>query len=544
MAPVSSPNRVRARGRLLRRTGVLCALGASLLCLRAEPPVLSVSAVRFWSLDDVTRVAIEISGEFTFATDRIPDPDRVFFDIRNSQSGLQQRGTRLVPVGDKLLRQIRVAQNEPAVTRIVLDLEPGVEVSTSQLTNPSRLMVELRRKSPETHAGALAATPGVAGLTRLPPPAPEAARVETPKAEPWPAPARTRRQFQPPEKAPAPPAPIASLPPRVPPSGRLPKESEVPGVVRARVPRGGQGVAPPPPEANVTAPASAEEAKRPPDRDGAVAAAPRAPADHKPLVDGTGPALPAKRDGNGDRSMTRALGLKIGRIVIDPGHGGHDAGTMGPNGLEEKALVLDVAMRLGALLEERMSSEVVYTRRDDTFVPLETRTAMANEHRADLFISIHANSSPYRSASGVETYYLNFTTNRQDLEVAARENASSQKSVYELKDLLQKIALTDKVGESREFASKVQSSLFSLASRGNPKLRNRGVKRAPFVVLIGASMPSILTEIGFVSNPKDETLMNRGDYRQKMAEALHKGVSQYSSSLSHFEVAQRGSAGK
>ena len=185
-----------------------------------------------------------------------------------------------------------------------------------------------------------------------------------------------------------------------------------------------------------------------------------------------------------------------------------------------------------------MGSEVIYTRSDDTFIPLETRTELANEHRADLFLSIHANSSPIRIASGVETYYLNFTTSKSALEVAARENASSQKSVYELKDLLQKIALKDKVEESREFAGKIQSSLFSLSARTNAKVRDRGVKKAPFVVLIGASMPSVLAEIGFVSNPKDEVLMKRSDYRQKIAEALYKGLSGYASTLSHFQVAK------
>jgi len=247
---------------------------------------------------------------------------------------------------------------------------------------------------------------------------------------------------------------------------------------------------------------------------------------------------PAKLPKNGQPSLSRVLGLKIGKIVIDAGHGGHDTGTSGPGGLMEKDLVLDVSQRLGALIETRMGSEVIYTRTDDTFIPLETRTEIANERRADLFLSIHANSSPIRIASGVETYYLNFTTSKSALEVAARENASSQKSVYELKDLLQKIALKDKAEESREFATRIQSSMFSLSARTNAKLRDRGVKKAPFVVLIGASMPSVLAEIGFVSNPKDEVMLKRSDYRQKIAEALYKGLSGYAGTLSHFQVAK------
>jgi N-acetylmuramoyl-L-alanine amidase len=235
--------------------------------------------------------------------------------------------------------------------------------------------------------------------------------------------------------------------------------------------------------------------------------------------------------------MTRVLGLKIGRIVLDAGHGGHDTGTYGPAGLLEKDLVLDVTKRLGALIESRMGSEVVYTRSDDTFIPLETRTQIANQHKADLFLSIHANSSPARNSSGVETYYLNFATSQSAMEVAARENASSQKTVYELKDLLQKIALQDKVEESREFAARIQQHLYTASVRANGRTKNRGVKKAPFVVLIGASMPSVLAEIGFVSNPKDEVLLKRAETRQKIAEGLYKGLSQYAGSLSQFQVA-------
>src|ERR1019366_466892 len=150
----------------------------------------------------------------------------------------------------------------------------------------------------------------------------------------------------------------------------------------------------------------------------------------------------------GDRSLIRALGLKIGKIVIDAGHGGHDTGTIGPNGLLEKDVVLDVAKRLGRLLETRLGAEVIYTRQDDTFIPLETRTAIANREQADLFISIHANSSHDADARGVETYYLNFTSSPEALEVAARENAVSEKSIHELQDLVKKIALKEKIEES------------------------------------------------------------------------------------------------
>src|SRR5581483_9615763 len=174
-----------------------------------------------------------------------------------------------------------------------------------------------------------------------------------------------------------------------------------------------------------------------------------------------------------------------------------------------------------------------------TFIPLEERTRIANDRKADLFLSIHANSSPYKYVAGVETYYLNFTTSKAALDVAARENASSQQSVFELREILQKIALKDKIDESREFATKVEASLYGVSSHVNPTAKNRGVKRAPFVVLIGASMPSVLAEIGFLTNASDEALLKKPEHRQKIAEALYKGVAAYAESLSHFQVAKR-----
>ncbi len=244
---------------------------------------------------------------------------------------------------------------------------------------------------------------------------------------------------------------------------------------------------------------------------------------------------------NGQRSLTRALGLKIGRIVVDAGHGGHDTGTLGPDGIREKDVVLDVALRLGKLLRQRMGSDVIYTRDDDTFIPLEQRTAIANKAQADLFISVHANSSSDPTARGVETYYLNFTTSPDALEVAARENAVSDESIHELSGLVKKITLKDKIDESREFAADVETSLYAGLERGNPGLRDRGVKKAPFVVLIGANMPSILAEISFLTNPDDATQLRDPEYRQRIAESLYRGVAKYVNGLSGLRVAQNGS---
>jgi N-acetylmuramoyl-L-alanine amidase len=181
----------------------------------------------------------------------------------------------------------------------------------------------------------------------------------------------------------------------------------------------------------------------------------------------------------------------------------------------------------------------VYTRTDDTFIPLSRRTDIANEIKADLFLSIHVNSSPVKAVAGVETYYLNFTTSKSALETAMRENAGAERNIGELQDLLKKIALKDKVDESREFAARIQTSLCTLDPKASHTSSDRGVKRAPFVVLIGASMPSVLAEIGFLSNSHEESLLRKPEYRQRIAEALYKGLSAYANSLSHFQVAQQ-----
>jgi N-acetylmuramoyl-L-alanine amidase len=239
----------------------------------------------------------------------------------------------------------------------------------------------------------------------------------------------------------------------------------------------------------------------------------------------------AARTQDGDTSLIRALGLRVNRIVIDAGHGGKDSGTLGARGIQEKDVVLDVALRLGRLLHDRLGAEVIYTRSDDTFIPLETRTAIANKAQADLFLSIHANSSQDDSARGVETYYLNFTSDPSAVDVAARENAVSGQSVHQLSDLVKKIALKDKIAESREFAADVENSLYAGLRKGNDGLRDRGVKKAPFVVLIGANMPSILTEISFVTNERDANELRQPEYRQRLAESLYAGVAQYEAGL-------------
>jgi N-acetylmuramoyl-L-alanine amidase len=462
-----------------------------------------VTAVRYWSLTDTTRVAIEVAGEVHYRSDRAQNPDRLFFDLSGTRPSIDGRRLFSAEVGDKLLKRIRVAETTPGVTRVVLDLESSVEFTISRLDNPSRMIIELRR------AGS--------------PPAQDTG-VRAPNRAPAPVRREAEPMKEPPRQAAAPP-PSLSAPPAL-----------RPDVVRPQIARMAAKTVPTPvvvlPEPPSAAPTPTAKATKEPDDAAPVKSASRTASPR---------AVPkaARVSADGEPSLIRALGLKINRVVIDPGHGGADEGTVGRRGLMEKELVLDVAKRLGRLIEERLGSEVIYTRSDDTFIPLHARTEIANEKKADLFLSIHANSSPHPKIGGIEVYYLNFTRSADALDVAARENASSEKSVFELKDLIQSITLHEKIEESREFASKVQGSLQIFETRYNASAKNRGIKKAPFVVLIGASMPSILAEIGFLSNAREEQLLKRPDHRQRLAEALYQGLSRYAQSLSHFQVAQR-----
>jgi len=226
----------------------------------------------------------------------------------------------------------------------------------------------------------------------------------------------------------------------------------------------------------------------------------------------------------------------VSRIVIDPGHGGHDPGASA-NDISEAELVLDIALRLETLLLQQAEMEVVLTRRTNEYIALDERTEIANRVSADLFLSIHANASANPAARGIETYFLNFALDPQAEAVAARENAASGKSMNSLPSIVKAITLNNKLNESRDFATSIQRSMVSGLRPGNKTLRDLGVKQAPFVVLIGASMPSVLAEISFVTNSQEGRLLKTPAYRQKIAESLLKGVLRYQASLEKVETA-------
>ncbi len=239
----------------------------------------------------------------------------------------------------------------------------------------------------------------------------------------------------------------------------------------------------------------------------------------------------------GSYSLARQLGLGARRIVIDAGHGGHDPGTIGAGGLQEKDLVLDVSLRLEKLVRAELGAEVLMTRSSDAYVPLEERTAIANSRAADLFLSVHANASRDRRARGIETYFLNFAQDPHAEAVAARENAISAATLKDLQQLVKAITLNSKIDESRDFAASVQEAMVQNIREQHP-VEDRGVHTAPFYVLIGANMPSVLAEIAFVSNPEDEKRLKTPEYRDVIARALFRGVRAYLEALNRTQMRQ------
>ena len=522
-------------------------------------PLAQVTGIRHWSTPTYTRVAIDLGDQVTFEAARVPHPDRIYFDLHGAKLAQDLVNKSFDVTDDGFLKKIRAAQSSGDVTRVVLDVNDVTEYSAFLLPNPYRLIIDIHGGTAGAptapaarEAEALVEVPvapaavnkanAAANSSGLPPMAPtdggEASR---------PAPAsigsvktsnggRTASEASRTGSAPAP-APATTASGVTNPSVPAPRTSAiartnpgrpVPNTVAIKAPAISTEVA-----AVSEAPGRIEATTAPTSRPIAVVSLGRdiKHGRSKTPDPDAAPVKAADKTADGETSLVRALGLKIGRIVIDAGHGGHDSGTLGVDGIEEKDVVLDVALRLGKLLHERLGAEIIYTRSDDTFIPLETRTAIANKAQADLFLSIHANSSQDSTARGVETYYLNFTSDATALDVAARENAVGGQSVHQLSDLVKRITLKDKIAESREFATDVESSLYGGLAKGNAGLKDRGVKKAPFVVLIGANMPSILAEISFVTNPRDAAQLHQPEYRERVAESLFNGVAKYQNGL-------------
>ncbi len=230
-------------------------------------------------------------------------------------------------------------------------------------------------------------------------------------------------------------------------------------------------------------------------------------------------------------SLARQLGLGIKRIVIDPGHGGKDPGCIGRKGTQEKSVVLDVALKLREILEKETDLEVILTRESDIYIPLETRTVVANQKQADLFISIHANSNPKKGYSGVTTFYLNFPSDPSVMETVARENATSTKNMSESGEIISRILREDKIKESTDLAQRMQTQLARHLNTQYKGVKDLGVKSGPFWVLIGGDMPSVLIEISHLSNSDEENRLRTEGYRRNVALGIYQGILAYIDSL-------------
>jgi N-acetylmuramoyl-L-alanine amidase len=373
-------------------------------------------------LPNGTRLTLELDREVLVSPERLAGPERLFFDLRDTQfdAGLP---AQLEGLAGSLIASARVGRQDARTIRVVLELAGTPRHSVFWVYHPYRIVIDLEGEAP-------------ANTTAAPPLASASAPTPAPPTSVTPAP-----------------VPLPILPP-----------------------------------------------------------------------------APPSATSGGDYSLARQLGLGISRIVIDAGHGGHDPGAQA-NGLVESALVLDIALRVEKLLKKRPGIDVVLTRRTNHFIPLEERTAIANREGADLFLSIHANAARRVAAKGVETYFLNFATNADAEAVAARENAGSSTSMGRLPQLVHQIALHDKMKESREFAQIVQTNMVRSMRAQNKAIVDLGVKQAPFVVLIGAKMPSVLAEISFLTNKAEASLLKRDAYKQRIAQALADAVIKYQESL-------------
>lgn len=393
--------------------------------------------------DDVVRVLIRLDRDVAFHSERLADPDRLFFDFPYTDALGGLRDAALTFDDDhRSVHGIRLGRHPNRTTRVVIDTSDADACSIFTVYEPYRVVVDCRRPEFRPVVPATPLQPALAALMHVP-------------HSPLRVVAEALRQ----DRSAAAPAPVRA------------------------------------------AAADPESAWSTP--------------------------LPGE---TGAFSLARQLGLKVSRIVIDPGHGGHDPGAHS-HGLRESEVVLDIAHRLERRLLTQPGIEVVLTRRDDTYIPLRERTSLANRVQADLFLSIHANAAHNGRARGVETYFLNFAPDPGAERIAARENAGGGGAMNNLGDLLETIASNSKANESREFAGVIQDAMVAALRHADPDIPDLGVKQAPFIVLIGARMPSVLAEVSFLTNGREARLLSTDDYRDRIADALFEGILRYRNRL-------------
>ena len=463
--------------------------------LAALREVVSLRRIERDVRDSGVRVTVHLDAEIAFAFDLIDTPARLFFDLPGTEASAELRNATLTYTDAAPVREIRLGRHPNNTTRVVLDMEDVDDYNVFALYDPFRLIIDCMKADT-----AAAPTPEIVTT--------DAVTSTSPPAVP----------------RPAAPAPVPAPPPEA-------GERAI-AVADPTNPDRGTPIFTPEDYAFETA-ASLEGvrapqplASSPPAEAPTPAIAPFAPG---PLDDAPDVMWP-ESNSSGTFSLARQLGLGVSRIVIDPGHGGHDPGARSGE-LVEADLVLDIAQRLEQRLSFYPNLEVVLTRRTDEYVPLEARTTLARRVNADLFLSIHANASQRPQLRGVETYFLNFTSDADAEALAARENIAGVGRMGDLDQMVQTIAATNKLEESQDFAQMVQGSLLNRLRQVDGGVPDLGVKQAPFVVLIGTDVPSALAEISFVTNEQDAALLATETYRDLIADALLDGLLRYQLSL-------------
>ena len=501
----------------------------------------TIKEIRRLVLADAVRIVIELDAEVEFRQDRLSNPSRVFVDLAGTKAraALAEQTVRFERDAD-VVRQVRIGRHPNNTTRVVLDATGISSYSVYPLYGPYRLVIDCIRDTAALATTGTLAAGGAPSTTAAAPARSEAPGRREVRSPPTSTPPLRARAVTP--------VWLRTAPGNVPQHSLLLAEARaaeasasLSNVAAARATLPAAPIPSPavPPTIPPARAAAAGTQRGAGDAGPATDEGPKTDqgltTDQAPGAKDQGPGRPAARNSNGGFSIARQLGLGVSRIVIDAGHGGHDPGAQA-RGVVEAELVLDVALRVEKLLKKVPGVEVVLTRRTDEFVALQERTAIANREGADLFLSIHANASPSAQVHGIETYFLNFATNLSAAAVAARENAASGQGMNALPDIVKAIALNNKLDESRDFATEVQHSMVERLRSSNKTIKDLGVKQAPFVVLIGASMPSVLAEIGFVTNAQEAKLVKSNGYRQRIADALFEAIKKYQTSLKNTTV--------
>ncbi len=508
-AESNAPEAVAPAPARTETTTVVSASQAEAPATSAEPSVSATISrmedIRHQGSDEYTRIVIDVDKPVRFRYELLgPNPEhnkpnRLYVDLENTVLGAKAR--RDLDISDGILSRVRAAQNRPDVVRVVLDFQALQKFQVFALENPFRLIVDVSAASrPSTRTAK--AEPA---RETSPTPAPETPRVIAHAPAPAPTPSTEPAGVT--RAPPAKPADAVNDAPVKRPVTRLPRKSMLTG----------QEDPSPQAETAQTERETAAESER-----AANAALSRAQGSYRPPAD-------CKKQAG---TLVQQLGLTVHTIMIDAGHGGKDPGASGVGGIKEKDVNLDFALILGRELKKE-GFDVIYTRTTDKFIALEDRTAMANVQKADLFISIHCNAIGIPGFSGMETYYLDLATSKDAVRVAARENAVSTKSISDLQVILTDLMLNSKLKESKDLA-KATHARMSRGIKAKYPVKDNGVRSAPFYVLMGAKMPAVLVELGYITNAAEAKRLQSDAYLSHIAKGISQGVLAYKRQIERF----------